>query len=158
MNGKIDGELTRLLTGELEPGKAADLRQRLERDAQLARRFQLLEESWRSLELPPPSPIPQGCKTRIMARARAVERARRELEWRRAPLWARASAVAALAAGIALGVGVSSFESTAIAIEQTTSTPSESPRDWSLAEPGLAELYAAAVEQSAWNQEEENGS
>ena len=158
MNETIDVELTGLLTGELDPEKARALKQRLERDRDLARRFQVLEESWQSLELPPPSPIPLGSKAQIVAQARALQIERSELDWGRAPTWARASAGLALAAGIVLGVGLSDFESLASPGQTTEIVQNESALEWSVSEPGLAELYAEAVEQSTWMQEEENGS
>ena len=158
MNEKIDAELMGLLTGELESERAAALEQRLARDGELARRFAELEAGWRGLELPPPSPVPLGLRTRIVARAEEIERERRDLEWSRAPVWARASAVIALAAGIGLGVGVSYFEPVAKSVQTVESVQGESIGEWSVTEPGLAELYADAVEESDWIDEEENGS
>ena len=158
MNDRIDTELMGLLTGELEPERAAALEQRLARDGELARRFAALEAGWRGLELPPPSNVPPGLRTRIVARAREIERERRELDWRRAPIWARAIAVIALAAGIGLGVGVSDFEPVATSAETVEIVQGESVGEWSVSEPGLAELYAEAVEQSTWIDEEESGS
>lgn len=158
MNESIDAELMRFLTGELGPEKAAALEQRLERDGDLARRYGELEAGWRGLVLPPASPIPLGLETRIVAQAKEIEKKRHELEWGRAPAWARAVAAFALAAGIVLGVGISDFDPVAASVQTVESLETESTDSWTMDQPGLAELYADAVEQSAWQQEEENGS
>src|SRR5262249_42035068 len=66
-----DGELLRLLRGELASERAAALRARLATDAELRARYAELEGAWRSLG-PDPAVEPRlGFATAVMARARA---------------------------------------------------------------------------------------
>lgn len=102
MNRATEMEMMRLLHGELPPGRARELRARLEREPELAEALARLERTWNRLELPPPAPVPVGFAGRVAARAR--EQAG-EVSWATAPGWVRAAAAAALAAGIALGAG-----------------------------------------------------
>jgi len=102
MNRETEMELMRLLHGELPPGEARTLRDRLEREPELAAAWERLERSWRGLELPPPAPVPLGFAQRVAAQAREQAGA---LSWDAAPGWVRAAAAAALVTGIALGAG-----------------------------------------------------
>lgn len=102
MNRATEMELMRLLHGELPPGRARELRARLEREPELAAAWERLERSWNHLALPPPVPVPPGFAQRIAAEAR--EQAGGP-SWATAPAWVRAAAAAALVAGIALGTG-----------------------------------------------------
>jgi len=103
MNRATEMELMRLLHGELPPGEARALRDRLEREPELAAAWERLERSWRVLELPPPAPIPLGFAQRVAAQAGEQAGA---LSWAAAPGWVRAAAATALVTGIALGAGV----------------------------------------------------
>jgi hypothetical protein len=107
MTGSTDLELMRLLRGELPPDEARRLRARMLREPELAAAYRRLEAAWRSLELPPPSPVPPGFSTRVMARVR--ESAAGRTSWASAPGWVRATAAAALVTGIAVGTGVGSL-------------------------------------------------
>jgi len=102
MNRATEMELMRLLHGELPPGRARELRARLEREPELAAAFSRLERTWQGLELPSPAPVPLGFAERLAARSREEAGA---ISWATAPGWVRAAAAAALAAGIALGAG-----------------------------------------------------
>lgn len=102
MNRATEMELIRLLHGELPPGRARELRVRLEREPELAEACARLEKTWNGLELPPPAPVPLGFAQRLTVRAREQDGA---ISWATAPGWVRAAAAAALATGIALGAG-----------------------------------------------------
>jgi len=102
MNRATEMELMRLLHGELPPERARALRDRLEREPELAAAWERLESSWQGLELPPPAPVPLGFAQRVAAQAREQAGA---LSWDAAPGWVRAAAAAALVTGIALGAG-----------------------------------------------------
>jgi anti-sigma factor RsiW len=102
-------DLMRLLHGELSPERAAELKSRLDREPDLARRYRQLEAGWESLAPPPTAPPPPGFSGRVMAHVRGAEGAAAEgapLSWSLAPTWVRAAAAAALVAGLALGAGL----------------------------------------------------
>jgi hypothetical protein len=106
MNRAMDRELMRLLHGELPDEQARGLRERLEREPELAAAWARLERSWNGLELPPAAPAPPAFSQSVLARARRQSRqSGTSLSWGVAPAWVRASAAAALAAGLALGIG-----------------------------------------------------
>jgi anti-sigma factor RsiW len=103
MNRATEMELMRLLHGELPPGEARALRDRLEREPELAAAWIRLQRTWNALELPPPTPAPLGFTQRLAACAREQAGG---ISWAAAPGWVRAAAAAALVTGIALGAGV----------------------------------------------------
>lgn len=105
MTRGTEQDLIRLLHGELPPGQARDLRERLEREPGLAEAYRRLERTWDGLSLPPASPVPAGFSGRVMARVRA-QGPSGSLSWTAAPAWVRAAAAAALLAGAAAGLGV----------------------------------------------------
>jgi anti-sigma factor RsiW len=105
MTRGTENDLIRLLHGELPPGQARDLRERLRREPELAAAYARLERTWDGLSLPPASPAPAGFSRRVMAHVRA-QGAPGSLSWSSAPAWVRAAAAAALIAGAAAGVGV----------------------------------------------------
>jgi anti-sigma factor RsiW len=100
----IERRLLRLLSGELPEAEASALRQRLEREPELAARFARLNRSWSDLELPPAAAAPPGFAARVLARAKEAED---RLGWSVAPLWVRATAAAALVLGVVLGADLS---------------------------------------------------
>ena len=158
MNGKFDAELMAWITGELDATKAASLERRLEENAELALRLEELSTQWNELELSPPSPLPPGFSARVVGRVRLLKEAPSELEWRQAPTWVRASAAFALTAGVLLGVGVTSRLPSSIPAGVVAVEAAESLEDWSVSEPGLAELYAEAIEQATYLDIGESGS
>ena len=70
MDRKTTTELMRLLHDELPDSVARDLRDRLQREPELQRQFETLEQQWRGLELPDPEPAPPGFARRVSVRAR----------------------------------------------------------------------------------------
>lgn len=146
MNRATEMELMRLLHGELPPGRARELRARMEREPELAAAWARMERAWNGLELPPPAPVPLGFGRRIAARAR--EQAG-QVSWATAPGWVRAAAAAALAAGIALGAGAGRWTSRASAVEvpgEEISTAVSEPSDL-LFDDNLAESYWNALDE-----------
>jgi anti-sigma factor RsiW len=105
MTRGTEQDLIRLLHGELTPDEARELRERLEREPELAASYRRLERAWNGLVLPPPSPLPVGFAGRVMARVRS-QPSPGPLSWTAAPVWVRGAAAAALIAGAALGIGV----------------------------------------------------
>jgi anti-sigma factor RsiW len=105
MTRGIEHDLILLLHGELPPGQARDLGERLRREPELAEAYHQLERTWDGLSLPPASPVPAGFSGRVMAHVRA-QSPPGSLSWTSAPSWVRAAAAAALLAGAAAGVGV----------------------------------------------------
>ena len=109
MKHALEADLLRLLHGELPPARASALRERLEREPELAAAWQRLERAWEGLQLPPPAPVPLGFSGRVMACVRELHRppaAEPTLSWAAAPRWVRASCAAALLAGVLLGAGL----------------------------------------------------
>lgn len=100
---ETDLMLLRLLRGELSPEAANRLRERMLREPELAAAWRRLETGWQSLELPPPSPVPVGFSTRVLAHAR---KSAASPSWSAAPVWIRATAAAALVTGVVLGAGI----------------------------------------------------
>lgn len=147
MNRATEMELMRLLHGELPPGRARELRDRLEREPELAAAMARLERAWNHLELPPSSPVPPGFAQRLAARAREQAGA---VSWATAPGWVRAAAAAALAAGIALGAGASRWTgSRAPSLQvpgEEISTAVSEPSDL-LFDDNLAESYWNALDE-----------
>ncbi len=146
MDRKTTTELMRLLHDELPDSVARDLRDRLQREPELQRQFETLEQQWRGLELPDPEPAPPGFARRVSVRAR--ERADQGL----APVWwshtlpGRVTTAVLLAGGIAFGAILAS--------------PNEA-EDWSEyldSEPSMAESYLLAMEQSEGDSWQEDGS
>jgi len=105
-SSSIEIALLRLLLGELPSEEAGALRERLDREPELAARYRDLEARWQGLTLPPPAPPLPGFDGRVMARVRAAAREGAPLSWSLAPTWVRAAAAAALVAGMALGAGL----------------------------------------------------
>lgn len=141
MNRATEVELMRLLHGELAPERAAELRDRIAGEPELAAVWARLERSWNGLELPPPAAAPPGFAQRTLARVRRQGEA---LSWSAAPLWVRAAAAAALAAGIALGVGAGSWAGTHPGAREET--PSFSGMTADVSSPSLAENYWDCLE------------
>lgn len=108
MNRVTEMDLMRLLHGELPESRARELRDRMERDPELAAAYARLARTWEGLELPPAAPAPPGFAQRVAARARE-QRSAGPVSWAAAPGWVRAAAAAALVAGTALGVGAGSW-------------------------------------------------
>jgi anti-sigma-K factor RskA len=106
MMSQNDGELLRLLRGELVAEQAAALRARLATDAGLRSRYAVLERTWAALGDDPAVEPRLGFSTAVLARARAEAGGRSAPSWSAAPAWARAAAVLALVAGVALGSGI----------------------------------------------------
>jgi anti-sigma factor RsiW len=104
MKSRTDQELIRLLHGELGPGEARELRERIGSDPELAAAWQRLERTWKGLEPPPAAAPPPGFSGRVMAHVRSQPAS--GLSWRSAPRWVRTAAAAALLAGAAAGIGV----------------------------------------------------
>ncbi|HEX7186203.1 MAG TPA: hypothetical protein VF756_30540 [Thermoanaerobaculia bacterium] len=141
MNRVTEMELMRLLHGELPEGRARELRDRMERDPELAATYARLARTWEGLELPPAAPAPPGFAQRIAARARE-QRSGGALSWTAAPGWVRAAAAAALVAGTALGVGAGSW------IHRSPAALEESPEvsaSEATFETTLAESYWDAI-------------
>jgi anti-sigma factor RsiW len=140
MKRDLEVELMRLLHGELPAAAARALRERLEREPEVAAAYRRLASAWEGLELPPTAPVPMGWSGRVMAQVRAAARpegdAAGALHWADAPRWVRAAAAAALLAGVALGAGLGvrgdSDEGRAVA-----------------GNPALTESYWAMVDESA---------
>ena len=143
-NGDIGGnehDLIRLLNGELPPGEAQALRERMRSEPQLAEAWRRLERTWAGLELPPAAPVPPGFTGWVMAHVRS-QSAPGSLSWSSAPGWVRATAAAALVAGAALGLGVGwslpvpedrPAAVSEMASDSISSIPSDSEEDESLA-------------------------
>jgi anti-sigma factor RsiW len=111
MKHALEVDLLRLLRGELPPGQASALRERMEREPDLAAAWQRLERAWEGLALPPPAPVPPGFSGRVMAHVRERRQpaaAETAISWAAAPRWVRASCAAALVAGVLLGAGLGS--------------------------------------------------
>ncbi|MBV8201300.1 MAG: hypothetical protein JOZ15_11815 [Acidobacteria bacterium] len=109
MKHVLEADLVRLLHGELPPAKAVALRERLEREPELAAAWQRLERAWEGLRLPPPAPVPLGFSGRVMAHVRERQQhpaTGPALSWAAAPKWVRATCAAALFAGMLLGAGL----------------------------------------------------
>jgi anti-sigma factor RsiW len=109
MKHALEVDLLRLLHGELPPERASALRERLQREPELAAAWQRLERVWSGLELPPPAPVPLGFSGRVMAHVRELRQrptAETAISWAAAPRWVRASCAAALLAGVLLGAGL----------------------------------------------------
>lgn len=146
MTRGTEHDLIRLLHGELPPGQARDLRERIGRDPELAAVYRRLEGTWDGLSLPPASPVPAGFSGRVMAHVRA-QNPPGSLSWSSAPAWVRAAAAAALIAGAAAGVGVGRSWPTA----ETSTTATESSSSGTVSalsdsEYNLADGYWDAVE------------
>jgi anti-sigma factor RsiW len=133
MNRATEIELMRLLHGELPAEPARRLRDRMEREPELAAAWARLERTWNGLELPPPAPVPPGFSRRILAAAIRTQ-AGQALTWSAAPTWVRAAAAAALAAGLALGAGAGSWVGKLSRSADDTSVAAADAMDSSLAE------------------------
>ncbi len=105
MTRAMEHDLMRLLRGDLPLGEALKLRERIQREPELAAAYARLERTWHGLELPPAAPVPPGFTGRVMARVRS-EKPSGSLSWAAAPGWVRAAAATALLAGAGLGIGV----------------------------------------------------
>lgn len=105
MTSGSEHELMSLLRGELAAEGARELRARMLHEPGLEADYRRLEQTWNGLELPPPSPVPPGFTSRVMAHVRS-EKAAGSLSWSSAPHWVRATAAASLVAGALLGIGV----------------------------------------------------
>lgn len=98
-------ELSALLDGELEASRAAELRERIARDPELAAEWEALRAVDRELRAIPPPRVSADMATRMRARLDAERRAavgvipRRRIRFRRAGL-----AVAALAAALVMAL------------------------------------------------------
>jgi anti-sigma factor RsiW len=128
MKHALEVDLLRLLAGELPPDRARALRDRLDREPELAATFRRLERAWERLTPPPAAPVPLGFSGRVMARVRELRAPRvagafggglagattpagrsgpsGQLSWATAPTWVRASCAAALVGGVLLGAGL----------------------------------------------------
>lgn len=119
VGSRVDTEvrLLRLLHGELPESQAAELRDRLGSDPELAAAYARLERAWQGLTLPEPSPVPLGWSGRVLARVRSEARSRETgaaagwavptgLSLAKAPTWVRTTAAVALLVGVALGAGM----------------------------------------------------
>jgi anti-sigma factor RsiW len=147
MNRATEMELMRLLHGELPPGRARELRARLEREPELAAALARLERSWSRLELPPPASVPLGFARRLAARAR--EQAG-DVSWATAPGWVRAAAAAALAIGIALGAGAGRWTgapSIQVPVEEVSTAAGEESSSDLLFDDDLAGSYWDALDE-----------
>jgi anti-sigma factor RsiW len=142
MTSGTENDLIRLLHGELPPGQARDLRERLRREPELAEAYSRLERTWDGLSLPPAAPVPTGFSGRVMAHARAQGQPG-SLSWTSAPAWVRAAAAAALIAGAAAGLGVGRSWPPA---ETKTALDSATVSSLSDSEYNLADGYWDAVE------------
>lgn len=103
MNARTELQLMRLLHGELPPGEARALEQRIAAQPELAAAYRRLAGLWEGLELPPPRPVPPGFATRVVSRARDEGRAP---SLAGAPAWVRLAGALSLAAGLAVGAGL----------------------------------------------------
>lgn len=139
MNRATKMELMRLLHGELPPDRARALRDRLEREPEVAAAWARLERSWKGLELPPPAPVPLGFAQRVAAQAREQAGA---LSWAAAPGWVRAAAAAALVTGIALGAGAGLWTG-----EQTLAVQAADDTSEPIFADDLAESYWSALDE-----------
>ena len=101
----LERQLMRLIHGELPPEDARRLQQRLEVEPELAAAHRRLQALWQGLELPPPSPVPVGFRTRVLARL-AAERDPKVISWALAPGWVRATAALVLVLGVVLGASL----------------------------------------------------
>jgi anti-sigma factor RsiW len=130
MDLEMEVRLMRLLHGELPESEARGLRERLDRDPELAAAYARLARAWEGLALPETRPAPPGFAARVTARARGS----RVVSWALAPTWVRRAAAAALALGVLLGadLGLRTLGDDA---------PSGSP--------GMVESYLALVNDSA---------
>jgi anti-sigma factor RsiW len=147
-------ELVRLLVGELPPARAAALRERLGREAELAAAFRRLEAAWRSAEAPPGEPVPPGFTREVMARVRREGARGAEVSWSLAPVWVRAAGAAALAAGVLMGVGLevarqsgggAAVPPAAVGSETASGAAAITDESPALLAPSLAEEYLQAV-------------
>jgi len=125
MNVEMEVQLMRLLHGELPESQARGLRERLEKDPELAAAYARLARTWEGLDLPEPAPPPPGFASRVARRARggslsaggrgadgagaagASRPGEMLISWGLAPTWVRTTAAAALALGVLLGAGLS---------------------------------------------------
>jgi anti-sigma factor RsiW len=150
MTRGTEHDLIRLLHGELPPGQARELRERLRREPELAEAYRRLERTWDGLSLPPASPVPAGFSGRVMAHARA-QSPPGSLSWSSAPAWVRAAAAAALIAGAAAGLGVGrvwpAAETAKAATDPSSAATVSTLSDSS--EYNLADGYWDAVEDTA---------
>lgn len=141
MNRATEVELMRLLHGELAPERAAELRDRIAKEPELAAAWSRMERTWDGLDLPPLAAVPPGFAQRTLARARRQGDA---LSWSSAPGWVRAAAAVALAAGVALGVGAGSWAGTHPGTGEETPSFNEVTAD--VSSPSLAETYWDCLE------------
>ena len=112
----------------------------MEREGDVRELYRRLERAWNGLELPPPSPVPEGFAPRVQEAARRLRAG--ELSWSLAPRWARAAGAAALAAGLALG--------TALGAGLAEPATADDPEVVAFAEPlSLAEGYWLHLEEGA---------
>jgi len=121
MKRALEVDLMRLLAGDLPPEREQALRDRLEREPELAAAYRRLERAWEGLTLPPPAPVPLGFSGRVVAHALTLRAAGVHgtpetngaagvVSWAAAPNWVRASCAAALLTGLLLGAGLGSRE------------------------------------------------
>jgi anti-sigma factor RsiW len=149
MNVDMEVRLMRLLHGELPESQARGLRQRLEKDPELAAAYARLARTWEGLDLPAAAPAPPGFAARVTRRARggslpaagpgagapgASRPGEMLISWGLAPTWVRTTAAAALALGVLLGAGLS----------LRTLADDASP-----APPGIFDSYLALLNDSA---------
>ena len=139
MTRGMEHDLMRLLRGDLPLGEALKLRERIQREPELAAAYTRLERTWNHLELPPAAPVPPGFTGRVMARVRS-EKPSGSLSWSAAPGWVRAAAATALLAGAGLGIGLGR---TWPATETPATTAKAETASSDLA-PGSADLSLAA--------------
>lgn len=100
-------ELLRLLNGELDIDRAANLQRRIGREPELAKAMEDLVATWSGLEPPPATALPAGSNERVMARTLEAVHGTGESfapVWWPTAGWARWVSVGALVAGVGVGV------------------------------------------------------
>lgn len=143
MNRKTELDLMRLLHGELPEERRRRLEERLRQEPDLAAAYERLRSTWKSLDLPPPTPVPPGFAAQTAGRLRTGSEKLGHPPLPASRLVGAVAATAALAGGILLGSWLAA--------------PAQ-PADWEgvLADsPTLAESYWAALED--WPAGDPNG-
>jgi len=137
MDRTTEKQLIRLLTGELSEADDQELRHRLEKEGDLRRAYDSLQERWEALDPPPLESVHPSFTSRVVRQAVTGPSVEAAGLGRSTPLWTRATAAVALAGGVLLGALLAS--------------PSESEdwTAWNAVELTQAEVYWETLGESS---------